>query len=165
MQRRTLLTAGAATLAFPSLILAQNLPTGPVRIIVGFALGGLVFIHRMSEAASVVATAPETPLVAGGIAVHRLHGPYFFGAAARLGAALDQLADQPRGLAVDFTDVPFIDSTGAHSFELLAQKMARNHEILYLIGARPDVAQSLRQAGVVEPHARYLPDLAALALV
>jgi len=40
MQRRTLVTAGAAALAFPSLILAQNLPTGPVRIIVGFAPGG-----------------------------------------------------------------------------------------------------------------------------
>ena len=40
MQRRTLVTAGAATLAFPSLLLAQNLPTGPVRIIVGFAPGG-----------------------------------------------------------------------------------------------------------------------------
>lgn len=40
MQRRTLVTAGAATLAFPSLILAQNLPPGQVRIIVGFAPGG-----------------------------------------------------------------------------------------------------------------------------
>ncbi len=40
MQRRTLVTAGAATLAFPSLLLAQNLPSGPVRIIVGFAPGG-----------------------------------------------------------------------------------------------------------------------------
>ena len=40
MQRRTLVTAGAAALAFPSLILAQNLPAGPVRIIVGFAPGG-----------------------------------------------------------------------------------------------------------------------------
>ena len=40
MQRRTLVTAGAAALAFPSLLLAQDLPTGPVRIIVGFAPGG-----------------------------------------------------------------------------------------------------------------------------
>jgi sulfate permease, SulP family len=141
------------------LVVFRDLTEG---IVVGFALGGLVFIHRMSEAASVEAPLAEGLAEARGIAVHRLHGPYFFGAAARLGAALDQLAESPRGLAVDFTDVPFIDSTGAHSFELLAQKMARKHEILYLIGARPDVAQALRQAGVQEPHARFLPDLTAL---
>ena len=40
MQRRTLVTAGAAAMAFPTLLLAQNLPTLPVRIIVGFAPGG-----------------------------------------------------------------------------------------------------------------------------
>ena len=40
MQRRTLVTASIAALAFPSLVFAQNLPTGPVRIIVGFAPGG-----------------------------------------------------------------------------------------------------------------------------
>ena len=39
MQRRTFVAATAATLAAP-MIRAQNLPTGPVRIIVGFAPGG-----------------------------------------------------------------------------------------------------------------------------
>ena len=39
MQRRSLLTATAAAFAFPSLM-AQNLPTGPVRIVVGFSPGG-----------------------------------------------------------------------------------------------------------------------------
>ena len=41
MQRRTLMTAGAATLAFPSLsLMAQTLPSGPIRIVVGFSPGG-----------------------------------------------------------------------------------------------------------------------------
>ncbi|MCG2592734.1 tripartite tricarboxylate transporter substrate binding protein [Ramlibacter sp. XY19] len=39
MQRRTFLTGAAATLALPTLR-AQGLPSGPVRIIVGFAPGG-----------------------------------------------------------------------------------------------------------------------------
>jgi sulfate permease, SulP family len=58
--------------------------------------------------------------------------------------------------------VPFIDSTGAHSFALLAQKMARRHEILYLIGARPEVAQALKQAGVAAPEACFVDSLAEL---
>ena len=36
MQRRTFVTGVAASVALP-LVRAQNLPTGPVRIIVGFA--------------------------------------------------------------------------------------------------------------------------------
>lgn len=39
MQRRTFVTASAAVLAFPSLM-AQTLPSGPIRIIVGFSPGG-----------------------------------------------------------------------------------------------------------------------------
>lgn len=39
MQRRTFVTASAATLAFPALM-AQTLPSGPIRIIVGFSPGG-----------------------------------------------------------------------------------------------------------------------------
>jgi tripartite-type tricarboxylate transporter receptor subunit TctC len=39
MQRRTFVAATAATLAAP-MVRAQNLPTGPIRIIVGFAPGG-----------------------------------------------------------------------------------------------------------------------------
>jgi tripartite-type tricarboxylate transporter receptor subunit TctC len=40
MNRRTFVTTGAAALAFPSLIMAQNPSLGPVRIIVGFSPGG-----------------------------------------------------------------------------------------------------------------------------
>ena len=39
MQRRTFVTAAAATLAAP-MLQAQTLPSGPVRIIVGFPPGG-----------------------------------------------------------------------------------------------------------------------------
>lgn len=141
------------------LVVFRDLTEG---IVVGFALGGLVFIHRMSEAASVDHAGDEAPVAHNGAVVYKLHGPYFFGAAAKLGIALDQLAEAPRGLVMDFTDVPFIDSTGARSFELLALKLARKGEVLFLIGARPEVAAVLVKAGVKEPEARFLPDLAAV---
>ncbi len=149
-------------LATFGLVVFRDLTEG---IVVGFALGGLVFIHRMSDAASVHQaedmTLPQHEGAAGCLVYH-LHGPYFFGAAARLGAVLDQIAEQPRAFVVDFTDVPFVDTTGARSFELLAQKMARKGQPLYLTGARQEVAQALRRAGVIEPQVHFMANMAAV---
>ncbi len=79
--------------------------------------------------------------------VYRLRGPFFFGAAARLGSVLDQIADHPHGFVVDFTEVPFIDSSGARSFELLARKMARQGGQLFLIGANAGCATRVAKPG------------------
>lgn len=143
------------------LVVFRDLTEG---IVVGFALGGLVFIQRMSDSAS-VERAPNLTALAESTEeyiVYHLHGPFFFGAAARLGAALDQIVEQQRAFVVDFTDVPFIDSSGARSFELLAHKMARKDETLYLIGARPEVAKVLQKAGVTEAGARLMPGIASV---
>ncbi|MDO9641366.1 MAG: SulP family inorganic anion transporter [Pseudotabrizicola sp.] len=142
------------------LVVFRDLTEG---IVVGFALGGLVFIQRMSDAAGVEpAFAPDGP-EQGGMTrdrvVYRLRGPYFFGAAARLGVVLDRIADYPRAFVVDFSDVPFIDSSGARSFELLAHKVARKGGQLYLIGARPEVRRTLLAQGAREPLVRFLSGL------
>ena len=81
------------------------------------------------------------------------------GAAARLGVVLDRIADYPRAFVVDFSEVPFVDSSGARSFELLAHKVARKGGQLYLIGTRPEVRRGLMAQGAREPLVRYLPDL------
>ena len=142
------------------LVVFRDLTEG---IIAGFALGGLVFIARMSEAAEVGGMDDESFATADGDRVIcRLRGPWFFGAAARLGSVLDRIADRPREFVVDLTDVPMIDSSGARSFLLLARKMARRGGVLTVVGARPGVRQVLEGQGLVEPAARFLPDLAAL---
>lgn len=143
------------------LVVFRDLSEG---IVVGFALAGIVFIHRMSGATTVdegeATDDREAPgESAGDHVVFHLHGPWFFGAAARLGAMLDQVAERPRAFILDFADVPMIDSSGAHSMELLAHKMARKGGRLVLIGTRPEVRIALHKAGVREPLARFLPDL------
>lgn len=141
------------------LVVFRDLTQG---IVVGFALGGLVFIRRMSEAAEVVqgegdALSPEVASDENRV-TYRLRGPYFFGAAARLGSVLDRIADHPRAFVVDFTDVPFIDSSGARSFELLAHKVRRKGGLLYLVGVAPEVRQSLMAQGAKEPLLRFVAD-------
>ena len=140
------------------LVVFRDLTEG---IVVGFALGGLVFIQRMSASARIERHAPEAESHDPGVVVYRLHGAFFFGAAATLGSVLDRIAARPRAFVVDFTEVPFLDSSGAHSFETLAHKLHRRGAVLYLTGTSAEVRRALRAQGVREPRVRYLPDIDA----
>lgn len=131
-------------------------------IVAGFALGGVVFIQRMSDAAGVVEAPEQADAGDAEMLVYRLSGPYFFGAAAQLGAVLDAIADHPRLLVVDFEAVPFIDSTGARSFALLARKTARKGGQLCLTATKPEVRRALHIAGVHAPEVQFFPDVASV---
>ncbi|NEY90852.1 SulP family inorganic anion transporter [Tabrizicola oligotrophica] len=158
-------------LATFGLVVFRDLTEG---IVVGFALAGLVFINRMSAGTTIresrvpiavletegeVESGVET---AGDVVIYHLSGPWFFGAAARLGSVLDQVSDHPRAFAVDFAEVPLIDSSGAYSFALLARKMARKGGRLVISGARPEVRRALRRAGTRGNQVIFIPNLAAL---
>jgi SulP family sulfate permease len=127
------------------LVVFRDLTEG---IIAGTALGGAVFIRRMSEAARiepVTADAPYDPASQqSGVVVYRLRGAYFFGAAATLARTLDRVSDLPHTLIVDFSKVPFVDTSGAHSFATLADKLARNDCKLVITGAQPEIRKVLR---------------------
>ncbi len=141
------------------LVIFVDLPTG---IVVGFALGGLVFVQRMSDAARMKDPPQDEADSDADMLVYRMSGPYFFGAAAQLGAALDEMADHRRLLVIDFADVPFIDSTGARSIALLAKKTARKGGQLCLTSAAPEVCRSLKAAGAQEPEVQFWPDVASV---
>jgi sulfate permease, SulP family len=132
-------------------------------IIAGTAMGGAVFIKRMSDAARIEkAEVPsETPDVQDDVMVYRLRGAFFFGAAATLGSVMDQIADQPRVLIVDFSKVPFIDTSGAHSIEVLGRKIKRGGGLLVIAGARPDVRAMLESQHVLPPTVEYRADAQA----
>ncbi|ESW59577.1 MAG: SulP family sulfate transporter [Rhodobacter sp. CACIA14H1] len=139
------------------LVVFRDLTEG---IIVGFALGGLVFIARMSGATEVEGAAE--PEVSGDRVVVRLSGPWFFGAAARLGSVLERIADRPRQFVVDVSAVPMVDSSGARSFLLLARRMARRDGELVVVGARPAVRAALEAQGLQALPVRFVPGLSAL---
>lgn len=142
-------------------------------IVVGFALGALLFIHRMAQHAGVEVHAPPVPEdqadTAGGarlpydpsiatdpdVAVYRITGAFFFGAAATVGSVLERIADQHRAFVIDFSAVPFIDSTAANTMGGIARKAARHHVVLLISGATPAVRKSLTTHGVSAPTVLY----------
>lgn len=119
-------------------------------IVVGFALGAVLFIHRMGQAAEVRAEAagedPRAPDPE--VVIYRISGAFFFGAAASIGTVLDRISDTHRAMVLDLTAVPFLDSTGANVIEGLAKKTARRGVRLYLAGANAGVVQALAAHGI-----------------
>ncbi|MBK6598816.1 MAG: SulP family inorganic anion transporter [Proteobacteria bacterium] len=153
-------------------------------IIVGSVLGMLLFIKRMSETTAVET---HTPFVAedtadnaaGGrspydsretadpkVLIYRISGAFFFGAAASIGSILERIGDQHRHLIIDFSAVPFVDSTAANTIDGLVRRAAQRGVSVVLSGAGTSVQSDLVAQGLAEPSVRYAPSIeAALALV
>jgi SulP family sulfate permease len=157
-------------LATFGLTLLRDLTEG---IVVGFALAALLFVHRMSQAVDVQGGLPSTlddeadaardrahGGYAGGavdrdIAVHRISGAFFFGAAATVGAALDRIAAHPKAHVIDFSAVPIIDSTAAITIGGFARKARRQRAAVFITGAGVAVRRELLMHGLHEPEVKY----------
>ena len=145
-------------------------------IVVGFALGSVLFIHRMSKATAVETHTPfvgedvaDSSLPRGGydealaanpeLVVYRITGAFFFGAAASIASVLDRIQDTHKALIVDFAAVPFLDSTGANVMEGLAHKAAKRGVKLFVSAANTDVRRSLLAHGVRPPGVHFAANI------
>jgi SulP family sulfate permease len=168
-------------LATFGLVIFRDLTTG---IVVGFALGSVLFINRMSKAIAVEAHAP---LVVDDVAdatnggrnaydaasasdpdtvVYRISGAFFFGAAATVGTVLDRIADQRKSFVLDCAAVPFLDSTAANVIEGAVRKANRAGVRFFITGANQQTRRTLMAHGVKPPHVRYKATIAgALAQI
>jgi SulP family sulfate permease len=142
-------------------------------ILVGFALGAVLFIHRMAESTGIEAGVPlvadDRPDDANGarvpydsslatdpdVVVYRITGAFFFGAASTVGAVLDNIADRHKAFVVDFSAVPLLDSTAANAIHRLAVKARHRNVKLFITGASRGVRRTLLMHGVRPPLAKY----------
>ncbi len=142
-------------------------------IVVGVALGSLLFIHRISQTTEV---ATHTPLIAEDradetgadrvpydehaaadpdVVVYRIVGAFFFGAAASIGTVLERIADTHRLLVVDFTGVPFVDATAANTLGSLARKAGTRGVKVILTGTNQGIRKELVAHGLKPPAVGY----------
>jgi len=141
-------------------------------IVVGFALGSVLFIQRMSRTTAVATDRPlvsrdeadsnrrreaydETTAANPDVVVYRITGALFFGATASIGSVLDRIQDSHKVLIVDFREVPFLDSTGANMIEGLAHKARKRGVALWLTGASRDIRQVFLTHGLKKPLVHY----------
>jgi SulP family sulfate permease len=146
-------------------------------ILVGFALGAVLFINRMAEMTGIEAAAPlvtadqaddegdRVPYdpalsVDPDVLVYRITGAFFFGAASTVGSVLDSIGDTRKAFVVDFAAVPFLDSTAANAMSRVAAKARRHGIRLFITGASPTVRRVLLTHGVSPPRAKYRETIA-----
>jgi len=142
-------------------------------IVVGFALGAVLFIQRMSKTTAIASHTPfvsedqadrkagapissdVAPVIDPSIIVYRISGVFFFGAAASIGSVLDQIGDIHRALIIDFAAVPFLDSTAANTLTSLASKADGRGVQVILTGTSHDVRRELFAHGIKPPLVQY----------
>jgi SulP family sulfate permease len=157
------------------LVVFRDLTEG---ILAGFGIGTLLFVHRMAVS---VETGSVQPMVredqadrfeddeladgedalasASDVIVFRVQGAFFFGAAAAVGAALDDLPGHPRAYVIDVSAVPVLDSTAAATIEAFANKVRARGIAIFISGASVAVRRVLLNNGVRPPAIHFSPSI------
>ena len=132
-----------------------------VAVGVGLTLAGVLFVRRMEEITQIKLVTPESDLELGGdsirekvvppgVMVYRIEGPFFFGAAEKLEAALARHAVRPRVVIFRMRTVPAIDATGLHALEVMWDKFQRHGTQVVLSGVQPQPMKVLYNTGFIE---------------
>ncbi|MGH6760509.1 MAG: SulP family inorganic anion transporter [Phyllobacterium sp.] len=151
------------------LTIFRNLTEG---IVVGFSLAALLFLHRMAESVNVQSArlAQDDRDRANGdehaydeilptdpdIAIFRISGAFFFGAASSVGAALDRIGAHPKAFVIDFSQVPIIDSTAAATLQGFIRKAKSHGALIYLAHANPAIRHALVAHGIRPPLVKFV---------
>ena len=156
----------AVLLATFGLTIFVDLITG---ITVGVVMGALLFLHRMAESVEVQDDIADTThehydakdATDRDVMVYHISGAFFFGATARVLTALERVGAPPRLFVLDFTDVPLIDTTAAHSLVAFVNKLKRAGTEVCFAAARQKVRHELTLSGLKPPLVRYAASVAA----
>ncbi len=141
---------------------------------VGVLLAAMLFMHRMADAVEIEAhitlierdrpdsepangDAIAADAGPGDVAIYRINGPFFFGAAEKFSSTLDRLGQTPRLYILDMAGVPFVDSTAATALRSMIDGARRRHAEVALAALRPSVQRDLANYGIAPPLVRLAP--------
>jgi SulP family sulfate permease len=142
-------------------------------IAVGVTLGSLIFMHRMAQIVEVEtqekifededrpdscdAGVPEHEHDPEFV-VYRISGPFFFGAASMIAAALDHIGKKPKAFVLDLSRVPLADGGAAHALHGFLDRERSHHVRVYICGASRGVRRTLIAHGINSRMAHFSAD-------
>lgn len=128
---------------------------------VGLSMAAVLFVRRMEEISQIRLVTPASDMDLGGgsirgkdvpegVLVYRIEGPFFFGAAEKLEAALEGDGPVPRVVIFRMRNVPAVDASGLHALEIMLDKFHRKGTQLVLSGIQPQPMKVLYNAGFTD---------------
>jgi len=136
-----------------------------VAVEVGMVLAAFLFMRRMAELTHVDSitrelkengeTNPEHDIdpsqgIPKGIEVYEINGPFFFGAASKLGESLAYIEKPPKVFILRMRHVPTMDATGLHALEDFYSRCKRQGTTLILSEIHHNPFALLKKADKIE---------------
>ncbi len=128
----------------------------------GMIMAVVLFVQRMEAMTHVKLLTPDSDLemegsnslrgkaVPEGVVLFRLHGPFFFAVADKLEVALRGSGGRPRVVIFRMRQVPFMDASGLHAFEVAIEKMQRDGVAVLLTAVQGQPMKVMHASGLVE---------------
>lgn len=129
---------------------------------IGLVMAAVMFVKRMEEITHIkLVTAVNDVERSGsnslagkevppGVVLYRIEGPFFFAAAEKLEWALRGSGGKPRAVILRMRNVPAMDASGLHAFEIAIEKLHRDGVKILLTGVQPQPMKVMFASGLVD---------------
>jgi SulP family sulfate permease len=128
----------------------------------GLIMATVLFLRQMEDVSRVHIVTPESELegygshsirgkeVPEGVILYRIEGPFFFAAAENLDQALRGSGGKPKAVVFRMRNVPAMDATGLHAFDVAIQKLHRDGVRVFLTAVQPQPMKVMFESGLVD---------------
>ena len=128
----------------------------------GMVMAVVLFMRQMEEVTHVRIVTPESEVegagshsilgkdVPEGVILFRIEGPLFFAAAEKLERALNASGGVPKVVIFRMRNVPAMDASGLHAFEVAVDKLHRQKSKVYLTAVQPQPMKVMYESGFVD---------------
>ena len=128
----------------------------------GLVMAMVLFLRQMEEVTHIRLITDETEDHASGshsirgkeippgVILYRIEGPLFFAAAEKLDTALRASGGKPRVVIFRMRNVPAMDASGLHAFEVAIEKLRRDHVEIFLTAVQPQPMKVMFESGLTE---------------
>ncbi|MGZ5022636.1 MAG: SulP family inorganic anion transporter, partial [Chthoniobacterales bacterium] len=128
----------------------------------GLIMAMVLFLRQMEEVTHVRLITEQTEDQATGshsirgkdippdVILYRIEGPLFFAATEKLDSALRGSGGKPRVVIFRMRNVPAMDATGLHAFEVAIEKLQRDRVEIFLTAVQPQPMKVMFESGLAE---------------